>query len=105
MKETDAELNDSSGYMKKTQKYQKAHDSHKTFIRLIHFTWDDIEAEVEQTVDTVIMDCEGCWVDLVDMYIDRFRTQVNTIVIGKIHRCIDNLYHSKMNKRSYFVCL
>ena len=90
MEETDTEQDDvdgKPGYNKKTQKFVKDYNSDKTMVKLRHFTWSDIEAEVEQTVDTVIMDCEGCWVDLVDTYIDRFRNQVNTIILG-ILTCI-----------------
>ena len=81
MEETELEQDENSGYNKKTINYVK--DSDRTFVKLRHFTWDDIEDEVGRVVDTVIMDCEGCWVDTVDTYFDKFRTQVNTIILGK----------------------
>ena len=60
MEEIELEQDENSGYNKKTINYVK--DSDRTFVKLRHFTWDDIEDEVGRVMDTVIMDCEGCWV-------------------------------------------
>ena len=47
-----------------------------------HFTWDYMEKMTELKVDTVILDCEGCWVDLVRENLDKFR-HVNKVIVGK----------------------
>ena len=87
MEETEPEEFDKdykSGYNKRTQKNLKDQDDDKLMVKLRHFTWAKVEAEMGVAVDTVVMDCEGCWVDLVDTYIDKFRSQVNTIILGTI---------------------
>ena len=83
MEEAKIGEDENKGYNKKTQKYVKGEDSDNKMVKLRHFSWNDIEDEVGETVDTVIMDCEGCWVDMVDTYIDKFMTQVNTVHTDK----------------------
>ena len=34
-------------------------------------------------INTVILDCEGCWVDFIETYQERLRTQVDKIILGK----------------------
>ena len=41
-----------------------------------------LEAETGMRVNTVILDCEGCWVDLVSTYRDKFRSSVDKIILG-----------------------
>ena len=41
-----------------------------------------LEAETGLRVNTVILDCEGCWVDLVSTYKDKFRSSVDKIILG-----------------------
>ena len=43
-----------------------------------------LEAETGMRVNTVILDCEGCWVDLVSTYRDKFRFSVDKIILGII---------------------
>jgi len=45
-----------------------------------HYTWDNVERVTGLKVDTVIMDCEGCWVDIVRENLDKFRN-VNTVIL------------------------
>ena len=42
-----------------------------------------LEAETGMRVNTVILDCEGCWVDLVSTYRDKFRHNVDKIILGR----------------------
>ena len=42
-----------------------------------------LEAETGMRVNTVILDCEGCWVDLVSTYRDKFRSSVDKIILGR----------------------
>ena len=43
-----------------------------------------MEAKTGMRVNTVILDCEGCWVDLVSTYRDKFRSSVDKIILGII---------------------
>ena len=42
-------------------------------VRVQHFTWDQMERFTGLKVDTVILDCEGCWIDLVKENLEKFR--------------------------------
>ena len=71
-----------TGYAKQTIKNGNANE--KNIVEIKHFPWSHIEKETKLRVDTVIMDCEGCWVDIVDTYTDRFQTQIKTIILGRL---------------------
>ena len=47
-----------------------------------HFTWEKVERVTGLKVDTVILDCEGCWIDFVRDNLEKFRN-VNKIILGK----------------------
>ena len=49
-----------------------------------------LEAETGMRVNTVILDCEGCWVDLVSTYRDKFRSSVDKIILGIIILLVTN---------------
>ena len=36
-------------------------------------------------MNTVIIDCEGCWVEFIDTYEDKFRNQIEKIVLENDH--------------------
>ena len=42
-------------------------------------------------INTVILDCEGCWTDFVVTYQDKFQHQIDKIILGKLF----NLNHSQ----------
>lgn len=39
-----------------------------------HFSWDLVEKMTGLKVDTVILDCEGCWIDVVKENLEKFRS-------------------------------
>ena len=51
-------------------------------VKVKHFTWNDLELETGLKVDTLILDCEGCWVSFVKQNKDKFRN-VNKIILGR----------------------
>ena len=55
------------------------------FLRVYNVTISNckLEAETGMRVNTVILDCEGCWVDLVSTYRDKFRSSVDKIILGR----------------------
>ena len=42
-------------------------------IRVKHFTWDMVEKVTGLKVDTVILDCEGCWIEFLNENKEKFR--------------------------------
>lgn len=54
-------------------------------VRVRHFTWDFVEKATGLKVDTVILDCEGCWIDVVRDNLEKFKN-VHTVIIGKLHQ-------------------
>ena len=42
-------------------------------VRVKHFTWKQVERATKLRVDTVVFDCEGCWVDVVAKHKGKFR--------------------------------
>ena len=65
----------------------------REMVRIRHFTWDYVEQETRLRVNTVIIDCEGCWVEFIDTYEDKFRNQIEKIVLENDH---DNMTVSVM---------
>ena len=55
-----------------------------------------LEAKTGMRVNTVILDCEGCWVDLVSTYRDKFRSSVDKIILGKYFQ-LTRLNYISMN--------
>ena len=45
-------------------------------------SWDLVEKITGLKVDTVILDCEGCWIDVVKENLEKFRN-VNKVILGK----------------------
>ena len=68
-------------------------DDDMGMVRIRHFTWDYVEQETRLRVNTVIIDCEGCWVEFIDTYEDKFRNQIEKIVLENDH---DNMTVSVM---------
>ena len=54
-------------------------------VRIRHFTWDYVEERTRLRVNTVVIDCEGCWVEFIDKHEDRFRNQIEKIVLENDH--------------------
>ena len=67
-------------YNKRTKKNED-----REMVRIRHFTWDYVEQETRLLVNTVIIDCEGCWVEFIDTYEDKFRNQIEKIVLENDH--------------------
>ena len=51
-------------------------------VQVGHFTWEKVEKVTGLKVDTVILDCEGCWIDFVRENLEKFRN-VKKIILGK----------------------
>jgi len=68
-------LNTTQHYAKRTSADPEAEG-----VTVKHFTWDDIEAETGLTINTLVIDCEGCLFDLIDTYKHKFK-QVNKIIL------------------------
>ena len=64
------------GYNKRSKKEDTGE-----MVRIRHFTWDYVEEQTRLRVNTVILDCEGCWVEFIDKHEDRFRNQIEKIVL------------------------
>ena len=64
-----------------------SHNNEDRGVKVRHFNWELVEKMTELTVDTVIMDCEGCWVDLVKENLDKFR-RVNKVILGTVRYSI-----------------
>ena len=54
-------------------------------VRIRHFTWDYVEQSTQLRVNTVILDCEGCWVEFIEDHKDRFRNQIEKIILENDH--------------------
>ena len=70
-------LANSESYNTKT-----SNDKEAQGVRVKHFTWDEVEKNTGMVVDTVIMDCEGCWTDLVKNNLEKFKN-VKKVILGK----------------------
>ena len=68
-------LNSTRGYGKQTSA-----DEDSTGTRVAHFTWDDIEQQTGLTINTLIIDCEGCLFDIIATYKHKFK-QIQKIII------------------------
>ncbi len=58
---------------------------HAEMVRIKHYTWDYLEKETRLRVNTVIIDCEGCWVEFIIKHEDKFRNQIEKIVLENDH--------------------
>merc|ERR1712013_737423 len=68
-------LRDTQGYGKRTSAGDDAEG-----VTVKHFTWDEVEQETGLTFNTLIIDCEGCIVNIIDTYRHKFR-QVKKIIL------------------------
>ena len=62
-------------------------------VRIRHFTWDYVEQSTQLRINTVILDCEGCWLQFIEEHEDRIRNQIEKIVLENDH---DNITESIM---------
>lgn len=53
-------------------------------VRVKHITWEQVETVTGLKVDTVILDCEGCWIDVVKENLEKFRN-VKMIILENDH--------------------
>ena len=51
----------------------------------LKLSFHQLEAQLDlaKRIDTVIMDCEGCWIKIVDLYFDIFKGNIKKLIIGK----------------------
>lgn len=65
-----------------TERYntQTSGDTDAKGVMVRHYTWDQVEKATGLKVDTVIMDCEGCWIDVVRENLEKFRN-VNMVIL------------------------
>lgn len=65
-----------------TERYntQTSGDKDAKGVMVRHYTWDQVEKATGLKVDTVIMDCEGCWIDVVRENLEKFRN-VNMVIL------------------------
>ena len=68
-------LNSTEHYSKKTSPDPEAEG-----LRVAHFTWDDIEQQTGLTINTLVIDCEGCLFPIIDMYKHKFK-QIQKIIV------------------------
>ena len=54
-------------------------------VRVKHFTWAQAEEMTGLSVNTVILDCEGCYVDFLAENFERFRDQLDKIILENDH--------------------
>ena len=54
-------------------------------VRVKHFTWAQAEEMTGLSVNTVILDCEGCYVDFLADNFERFRDQLDKIILENDH--------------------
>jgi hypothetical protein len=68
-------LNSTEHYAKRTSTDPEAEGT-----KVAHFTWDDIEHQTGLTINTLVIDCEGCLFPLIEMYKHKFRLIKKIIV-------------------------
>ena len=68
-------LNYTQHYGKRTSPDQEAEG-----MKVAHFTWDDIEQHTGLTINTLIIDCEGCLFPMIEMYKHKFK-QIQKIIV------------------------
>ena len=54
-------------------------------VRVRHYTWSQAEEMTGLSVNTLILDCEGCYVDFLAENFERFRDQLDKIILENDH--------------------
>merc|ERR1711884_634610 len=54
-------------------------------VRVRHFTWSQAEEMTGLSVNTLVLDCEGCYVDFLADNFERFRDQLDKIILENDH--------------------
>ena len=85
-------LNSTQGYAKRTSTDGSAEGQ-----KVAHFTWDDIEEQTGLVINTLVIDCEGCLLSLIEMFKHKFK-QINKIIVEND----ENLEEGLLDHLSFF---
>jgi len=74
--------NKNKGYNKQTIDMNDGRkQSPENMVTIKHFSWNQIEDVTGLKINTVILDCEGCWTEFVELYKAKFKHQVDKIIL------------------------
>jgi hypothetical protein len=68
-------LNSTQGYARRTST-----DGNAEGQKVAHFTWDDIEEQTGLVINTLVIDCEGCLLSLIEMFKHKSK-QIKKIIL------------------------